>query len=458
MTRYQPTILLLACWIIGALLPNDLLRACESPRRPNLLMIVADDLGWNDVGYHNPHMRTPRLDELARSGVRLDCHYVQPQCTPTRVALMTGRYPSRFGRHCCAASNEQAYPIGTLTMASLLKSLGYATGMSGKWHMGSKAEWGPKHHGFDYSHGSFAGAVGMYDHRYRLKSPYVKTWHRNHEPIEEEGHVTDLTAAEGVRWIEAHTDPDKPWFFYVPFHAVHTPLVERDPQWQEMNKHHKSADRQLYAAAVSHMDWAIGQMIDALQRTGQRQRTLVIFTSDNGAQVNHGGGAYPPPDPALKNFSSNHPLRGQKTEVYEGGFRVPALVNWPGVVGPRQVTAPLHVVDWLPTLAALLGYENDEDPLWDGRDVWATLQDKQVAADPRTFYIVWGTNRQRAAVRHGDLKILRNRGKQWEMYDLSQDPYETTNLAATQPEKLQELLKIYQQQRAKDAVEARRTK
>jgi arylsulfatase A-like enzyme len=123
MSRYQPTMLLLACWIVAALLPHDWLRADQSPRRPNILLIVADDLGWNDVGYHNPHLRTPRLDLLARSGVQLDCHYIQPQGTPTRVALMTGRYPSRFGRHCCAASNEQAYPIGTLTMASRLKSL-----------------------------------------------------------------------------------------------------------------------------------------------------------------------------------------------------------------------------------------------------------------------------------------------------------------------------------------------
>ncbi|MCA9438320.1 MAG: sulfatase-like hydrolase/transferase [Candidatus Omnitrophica bacterium] len=142
---------------------------------PNILFIVSDDQGWNDIGYHNDDLRTPNLDQLAETGVRLEHHYVQPQCTPTRVALMTGRYPSRFGPHCTTASNDQSYPIGTPTLASLLQSAGYDTGLFGKWHMGSKPEWGPNHYGFDFSYGSLAGAVGMYDHRYRLNTPYAQT-------------------------------------------------------------------------------------------------------------------------------------------------------------------------------------------------------------------------------------------------------------------------------------------
>ena len=143
--------------------------------KPNILLIAADDQGWGDIGYHNPQIKSPNLDRLARTGVELDYHYVQPQCTPTRVALMTGRYPSRFGSHCTQASNSRAFPTGMLTMASMLKQIGYETMIIGKWHLGSKPEWGPNHYGFDYSYGSLAGAVGMYDHRYRLDSPFAKT-------------------------------------------------------------------------------------------------------------------------------------------------------------------------------------------------------------------------------------------------------------------------------------------
>lgn len=416
--------------------------------RPNILLVVADDLGWADIGYHNSEMRTPNLDRLARTGVELDCHYVQPQCTPTRVALMTGRYPSRFNMKCTQASNDRAFPADTTTMASALKAAGYATGMSGKWHLGSKPEWGPKHYGFDHSHGSFAGAVGMYDHRYRLNSPFAVTWHRNHELIEQEGHVTDLTTTETVQWIEEHDDPRAPWFFYVPFHAVHTPLVERDPRWRRVNDHIAEPHRRLYASAVSHMDDAVGRMVDALERTGQRGRTLIVFTSDNGAQVNHGGGAYPPPDPKLSRFSSNKPLRGKKTDVYEGGYRVPAFANWPGVLTPRKVTQPMHAVDWLPTLAKLA---RAEAPTGDGLDVWPHLVSDRPDRD-RTFYIVWGAGRRREALRHGDWKILRNRrNAPWELYDVAADPFETTNLADKRPETLDLLRQVYQLQRNADA-------
>lgn len=422
----------------------------QEARRPNILFIVSDDQGWNDIGYHNPKIRTPNLDALARGGVELDCHYVQPQCTPTRVALMTGRYPCRFKNGSTQASNALAFPMGTPTLASLLKTVGYTNGMSGKWHLGSKPEWGPNHHGFDYSHGSLAGAVGMYDHRYRLSSPFAVTWHRNHEIIEEEGHVTDLTAREAVKWIEDHAQSSGPWFFYVPFHAVHTPIVEKDPKWSAINAHFERDDRRAFAAAVSHMDDAVGQMVSALDRTGQRRDTLIVFTSDNGAQVNYRGGNYPAPDPSLKNFSSNEPLRGQKTGIYEGGYRVPAFANWPGSLEPRKCEQPMHIVDWVPTIARLAGYEIPSDLALDGRDAWPWLS-AAAAIESRTFYIVWGRGRQRVALRHGDLKILK-KGKNaaWELYDLGRDPHETKNLADERPADRDRLIEVLRRERAKD--------
>ena len=431
--------------------PRDGFASDDPAHRPNVLLIVADDLGWNDVGYHNEEMRTPVLDALARTSVQLNCHYVQPQCSPTRVALMTGRYPSRFGLHCCQATNQLCFPLGTATMASLFKGEGYRTGMSGKWHLGSKPEWGPNHFGFESSHGSLAGAVGMYDHRYRLNTPFAITWHRNHEMIEEEGHATDLTTKETVRWIEEHASPEAPWFFYVPFHAVHTPLVERDATWSDINQHHENSDRRLYAAAVSHMDSAIGKMLQALDRTNQRERTLVIFTSDNGAQVNHGGNAYPGGDPKLKNFSSNKPLRGKKTQTYEGGFRVPAIVHWEGQLDPSQVNHPIHAIDWVPTLHRLIKAEASAEEGWDGVNVWPLVTGEASALAERSIYTVWGGKRNREALRRGAWKIVRNGGDRWELFHLDDDPYETTDLAKERPEVMEQMQAYYQAERKQDA-------
>jgi arylsulfatase A-like enzyme len=317
--------------------------------------------------------------------------------------------------------------------------------------LGSKPEWGPQNFGFDSSYGGLAGALGMYDHRYQLDTPFAVTWHRDGRPIDgdENGtHVTDLTSREAVRWIKSHRDA--PWFFYVAFHAPHAPIVEKDQRWHEMNKHIEPEDRRAYAAAVSHMDAAIGQIMEALETTGQRGRTLILFTSDNGAQVDHPGGIYPPPDPPLANFSSNAPLRGKKSELYEGGCRVPAAVAWPDRLPPRKFAVPIHVVDWMPTFAALVDYEPAEPMGWDGETIWPALTGQQEALGDRTFYLVWHPQRRWEAIRHGDWKIVRQKDQPWELFNLKRDPNEQQNLADRHQELVRELMRIYEQQRAKD--------
>ena len=419
--------------------------------KPNIVLIVSDDQGWADIGYHSSEIKTPILDKLAKTGVELDCHYVQPQCTPTRVALITGRYPSRFGPHCTSASNEQSYPFGTLTMASMLKSQGYETAITGKWHMGSKPEWGPNHYGFDFSYGSLAGAVGMYDHRYRLNTPFAKTWHKNLKFIEEEGHATDLVTNQAVKWI--NEEHKKPFFLYVPFHSVHTPLVEED-KWLKTNRHIKNPDRKLMAAALTHLDHCVGRIINSLEHNGKRDDTIVIFFSDNGGFIGrYEGNNYPPPDPPLKDFSSNSPLRGGKSDVYEGGMRVPAIVNWPGKLKPQKVTAPMHAVDWMPTLAALSGFTPKTDPLWDGQNIWPALTGQKHNLTKRQLYWVWGNERDRIALRKADWKILKNElNAKWQLYNLTEDPYEKNNLAEIMPDKLNELIKHFQEEKSKDSM------
>jgi arylsulfatase A-like enzyme len=262
------------------------IHAADTPKqsKPNILLIVADDLGWSDVGWHGGYAKTPHMDKLVKTGVDLDQHYVQPVCTPTRTALMSGRYPGRFGPHALAPSNLRAMPLGTVTLASALKSVGYYTCQSGKWHLGARPEWGPNKFGFDHGYGTLTGAADPWTHKYR-KGVYEDTWHRDGKLFHEEGNATELIAAEAVRRIEEKKDP---WFIYVPFHAVHTP-VDAPEEYKKLYagvKFHDDPDKQdsrlRMAAMVSQVDAKIGQFVAALEKTGQRDNTLIVFTSDNG--------------------------------------------------------------------------------------------------------------------------------------------------------------------------------
>ncbi|MFM8290101.1 MAG: sulfatase-like hydrolase/transferase, partial [Planctomycetia bacterium] len=260
------------------------------PEPPNILLIVADDLGWGDVGWHAGLFRTPHMDRLVAGGVELDRHYVQPVCTPTRTALLSGRYPGRFGPQALDASNLRAMAPGTLTLPSALRSVGYATYQAGKWHLGSRPEWGPTTYGFDHAYGTLTGAADPWTHLYR-RGPFERTWHRDGRPCREEGNATELVAEEAVRRIHEGAAADHgPWFLYVAFHAVHTPVdapekyrrayagvrFDDDPTRQD--------SRLRLAAMVTQLDAKIGALVEALDATGQRDNTLIVFTSDNGGK------------------------------------------------------------------------------------------------------------------------------------------------------------------------------
>ena len=469
-------------------LPPALLGQAAS--RPNVLVIVTDDQGWGDIGYHNSAVYSPNLDALARSGARFTQHYVMPQCTPTRVAVMTGRYPSRFGPQAQQANNAPAFPLGTPTLGTVMKSVGYETHLVGKWHLGTSTEHGPTKFGFDHSYGSLAGAVGMYDHRYR-QGKFAENWHRDDEIIpgwENGTHATDLTAREAVRVIEQ--EREQPFFLYLAFHAVHTPLDERgrfvdrptqlDParpgRWLDEDEipwfhdpegliqREQDPEKRLLLAAVHHMDHAIGEVVQALDRSGQRDDTLILFTSDNGPQVNWGGRAYPD-DLKLTDFNQPIPMRGKKTDTYEGGVHVPGFAVWPGRIAAKEVDEPVHVVDWMPTLAQLVGAATPADI--DGLDLAAVLFDQHLrerpaVMRPRELYWVWSSGSNRRALRYGDWKIVRYGKKEpqeprdWQLYDLAADPREQRDLAADRPVVLADMHRRYLAQRAADAPNPRR--
>ncbi len=467
--------------VAGFLLVAGTPAVAQAAARPNVVMIVTDDQGWADIGYHNPKVYSPRLDALAAKSVRFTQHYVMPQCTPTRVALLTGRYPSRFGPNALEASNAPALPAGTRTLATLLQAAGYATFLCGKWHLGSEAANGPAAFGFDHSYGSLAGACGMYDHRYR-PGEHAETWHRDGKLIagsENGEHATDLVAREAVRIVESK--PERPFFLMLAFHAVHTPLDERgrfvgrptqlDPKrpgrWldeDEIEWFHDPAgkiqaqpdpQKRLLLAAVHHLDHAVGSVVDALDRTGQRDNTLILFTSDNGPQVKWPGGAYPD-DLKLENFNQPLPMRGSKTDVWEGGVHVPGFAHWPARFTPRDEATPVHVVDWLPTLAGLCGGTAATTPPSDGVDLVGLLAEQRALPD-RDLYWVWSRAATRWALRHGDWKIVRNRkgpataAAEWQLFHLGRDPRETTDVSQQHPDVLAAMHARFLVHRAKDA-------
>jgi arylsulfatase A-like enzyme len=422
----------------------------DQKKKPNILLIVADDLGWGDVGWHGGFAKTPHMDGLVKTGVELDQHYVQPVCTPTRTALLSGRYPGRFGPHALAPSNLRAMPPGTVTLASALKSMGYYTCQSGKWHLGSRPEWGPNRFGFDRSYGTLTGAADPWTHKYRKGSPYEDTWHRDGKLFREEGNATELVAAEAVRRIE---EKKGPWFIYVPFHAVHTP-VDAPEQYKKLYagvKFHddptKQDSRLRMAAMVSQLDAKVGQLVAALQRTGQRDNTLIVFTSDNGG-IESLKNAYVGKVGHSPLNSENDPLRGQKNTLYEGGIRVCAFANWPGRLKPSKFTTPMHAVDWFPTIASLVGYEPRTDLKWDGVNQWPTLTGTAKPRPDRTIYIAMRNGA--AALRHGDWKLIGRPKGQPELFNLAADPYEKKDLAATHAEKVKQLQKLLREQRARD--------
>ncbi|MCK5945017.1 MAG: sulfatase-like hydrolase/transferase [Planctomycetes bacterium] len=467
---------------VAALLLALPLAAQEPDDRPNILVIVTDDQGWGDIGYHNPNVYSPNLDALAASGTRFTQHYVMPQCTPTRVAVLTGRYPSRFGPQAQQASNAPAFPLGTATMATMLRAVGYETWLVGKWHLGTSVEHGPTKFGFDHSYGSLAGAIGMYDHRYRA-GRFAENWHRDDVVIpgwENGTHATDLVAREAVRVIERRREG--PFFLYLAFHAVHTPLDERgrfvdrptqlDPErpgrWLDEDEiawfhdpegiiqRERDPEKRLLLAAVHHLDHAVGQVVDALERSGQRDDTLILFTSDNGPQGSWPGNAYPD-DLRLTDFNQPIPMRGKKTDTYEGGIHVPGFAVWPGRVPAREVDVPVHCVDWLPTLAKVVGAPAPEAT--DGEDLSPLLFGAEEVPEGlrrRELYWVWSAASNRRALRFGDWKIVRYGKREpekpgdWQLFHLGEDPREQRDVAAAHPEVLDDLHRRYLEQRARD--------
>ncbi len=412
-----------------------LLVAQAGARQPNIIHIVADDLGWKDLGFQGASdIRTPNLDRLAREGARFEQFYVQPMCTPTRAALMTGRYPMRYGLQTLVIPSKGTYGLSTdeFLLPQVLAGAGYTTGIIGKWHLGhAERRYWPRQRGFDYAYGAVLGEIDYFTH----DAHGVTDWQRNNEQVKEDGYVTTLLGNDAVRFVEGKKDAGRPFFLYLAFTAPHTPY-QAPEEYVERFRDIPDPTRRTYAAMISCLDDQVGRVVEALERTGQRDRTLILFHSDNGgtrdARLTGEGKVDTIP-------CDNGPLRGGKGQLYEGGTRVPAFANWPGQIPPGTVvTTPIHVVDILPTLASLAGASTEKCLPLDGFDVSPALLRGEPSA--RTE-VVYNIEPFRAALRQGDWKLV------WrtllptkvELFNLADDPNESRDLSAEHPEKVSQM-------------------
>jgi arylsulfatase A-like enzyme len=399
--------------------------------RPNIVLILADDIGYADPGFHGGDPRlSPHIDRLAAQGMRMSAFYVHSVCAATRAALLTGRYAFRtnmdwrsedFGKPTYLAKlgmklahNERGEPTRMIhaldtrerTIAEGLREAGYFTSIVGKWHLG---EWLPEHlpmgQGFDHQYGHYGWGIDYNNYTIPHNAPArfaVYDWHRNQKPVFEQGYSTDLIANEAVRVISEQSAA-KPFFVYVALNAIHGPLEEIPRYRDELDK------RQ---AALKCMDDAVGRIVGAVDQGGFAANTIVIFTNDNGGLRDE----------------YNKPWRGTKNTTYEGGVRVPCVMRWPGHFTPGSTSdARMHVVDLMPTFLTLAaGRQRQERPV-DGLDMGATLA--MGTASPRTEIIfeVRGSVRQ-PTILSGNYKLMGSK-----LFDIVADPTESTDIAAAHP-------------------------
>jgi len=426
-------------WLTGAAVAAD-----EAPR-PNIVVILADDLGWGDVGWHGSEIKTPNLDKLAASGARLENFYVQPLCSPTRAAFLTGRYPMRHGLQVGVVRPWAQYglPLEERTLSNALREAGYETAIAGKWHLGHfRPEYLPTRRGFDHQYGHYNGAL---DYNTHVRDE-GHDWHRDDAENHDEGYSTHLIGREAARVIADHAT-DRPLFLYVPFNAVHGPH-QVPPRYKKPYADLKEP-RRTYAGMLAAMDEEVGRILGAIEQKGIAEKTLVVFSSDNGG-------------PAPGRVTSNGPLRGSKGTLFEGGVRVAACAAWPGKIKAGSVVeAPLHIVDLFPTFLKLAGATLDQPLPLDGRDAWAAIADG--AASPHDAILLNSTPRN-GAIRVGDWKLIVGQpvgggedddgpgadapgadptpGRAM-LFNLADDPNEEHDLAAKHPEKVAELRAKY---------------
>jgi arylsulfatase A-like enzyme len=433
---------------LSSLFVAGIAAAADSPRPPNIVFILADDLGWTDLGCQGSKFyESPRIDRMAAEGLRFThAHSCGPNCQPTRAALMTGQYGPRTGVYTVGGTdrfdwserplrpveNVTKLPLDRRTVGNVLKDAGYATAMFGKWHLGENGEHHPGRRGFDEA------IVSMGKHFGFATQPKVD--------VPEGTYLADFLTDKAVDFIERHRE--KPFFLYLPHFGVHSPFEAKPELVARFHDKPAAGGHRdpVYAAMIASVDESVGRVLDTLESHGLTNNTLVIFSSDNG-----GVGGYV--REGLKqggDVTDNAPLRSGKGSLYEGGVRVPWIVRWPGVVPAGVCDAPIIGVDLLPTLAEFAGAQVPESQPLDGASLAACWKSGGKSAPERDLFWhfpgylgagknTWRTT-PRGAVRSGDWKLLESfEDGAVELYNLRDDPSQTANLAKTHPDKALDL-------------------
>ena len=411
--------------------------------RPNILLIIADDLGYGELSCQgNPQVPTPHIDSIAKNGVRFTSGYVSgPYCSPTRAGLMTGRYQQRYGHEFNPGPAEQAVenfglPLTETTLPQRLKAAGYVTGMFGKWHLGYKPEFHPQKRGFDEYFGFLGGAHSYIDAEADPNNPIL----RGTTPVAKIDYTTHEFAREAMSFIERHRS--EAWMCYLPFNAVHAPL-QAPEKYEKRFASVTDTRRRTFCAMLSAMDDAVGDVLAKLAALKLEENTLVFFISDNGG-------------PTPSTTSGNGPLRGYKAQTWEGGIRVPWMVQWKGHLPAGRVDdRPVIQLDVQPTVLAAVGVAVKPEWKLDGVNLLPFLTGEHSEAPHPALYWRFG---QQIALRMGDWKLVKGAGMPGigiernekatlagaELYNLKDDIGEKKNLATEQPEKLRELAAVWE--------------
>ena len=386
----------------------------EQPAKPNILLIVTDDQGYNDAGFQgSADIETPNLDRLAEQGVVFtDAHVTATVCSPSRAGLVTGRYQQRFGHEANVPPPNLGMDVGETTIADVLKAAGYKTAVFGKWHLGEQDQYHPNSRGFDYFHGFLGGHRSYFPDDLPAGHRQAMMENRDHAPMTE-GYLTDIQGDGVVRFIEGMED--QPFFIFLSFLAPHTPMHAKEEDLARFEGH----PRQTFAAMMWAMDRAVGEVVRTLEEREELENTLIFFLSDNG-------GSY-------FNDSSNAPLKGWKGNKFEGGHRVPFFVTWKGnIEGGRTFDGLTSALDFFPTSMAVAGVDETPGRPLDGVNLLPHLTGEKEGAPHRKLFF---RKEAGAAMRDGDWKLIRLDDYGYVLYDLAEDPGESRDLSEENSER-----------------------
>ena len=409
--------------------------ASGDKRPPNIVLLFSDDLGYGDLAlYGSKNIPTPHIDALGKQGVRFSNAYVTAaSCSPSRAGLMSGRYQQRFGFEFNTAGGAITHRLhrgldpSVVTLTDVLKQAGYVTGMFGKWHLGTQPQFHPQARGFDEFYGFLAGAHSFFPAK--APQPFHSTMMRDKTPLIEPEYLTEAIARETIHFIGVNQD--KPFFAYVPFNAVHTP-IEATKKYQDRFPNETDNTRRDYYAMTSALDDAVGSIVSAIDKRGLSGDTLVIFVNDNGGPIYTG-------------VQSNGPLKLGKLFLFEGGIRVPMVIKLPGKFDPGTVyDHPISTLDLFPTICAAAGIKVPAEIKLDGVDLTPFVNGQSTGVPHETLFWSNGPN---IAVRHGNWKLVKSYDNTW-LFDLANDIGETKNLAKSNSKIVEQLERAYQEWRS----------